>query len=314
MVAKTHSEMPRFAVESFKEHERLHEQFESTKAGSSTWRRRTSVSIAWNEFEAGLFKAQAAESSSAPHWIDAQDLFELEPRISRASLGGLMIADSAEVDSAALTQSLFKIAAPEFHIDEVVAVEIVNDRLTGVKTRRGRVINADVFVFAMGPWSSEVFNWFDLNCSVKPLKGQILRLRIDGPAFKHSFSTNGNYMSTKPDGLLWIGTTEEDAEFDESPTDEGRREIVHVLRHVLAEHETIEVVKQTACLRPIAPDGELIMGSVPGVGNVLVGTGGGRKGILYGPLMGKYLAHLALGSLSTDQWSSLTPDRFATSS
>lgn len=308
--ARTESEMPRFAFESFKEHEALDSQLESAKGGSSTWRRRSSISIAWNEFEASMFKTQAADDSSASHWLDARDLRELEPRISREALGGLMIENSAEVDSAALTKALFEIADPDFHLGEIASVERARDRIIGVRTKQGTVIEGDMFVFAMGPWSSEAFNWLGIKCLVKPLKGQILRLRIDGPAFQHSFSTNGNYMSTKPDGLLWIGTTEEDTEFDESPTMEGRREIIHVLERMLADPSIFEVVEQTACLRPITPDGELILGCLPGVSNAFIGTGGGRKGILYGPLMGKYLANLALATLSSDRWSSLTPERF----
>ncbi len=310
VVAKTESEMPRFAFESFNEHEELDSQLKSAKRGGSTWRRRMSISIAWNEFEAGLFKAQAVDDSAALHWLDARDLRELEPRISPEALGGLMFANSAEVDSAALTSSLFEIADPDFHVDEIVSVERANDRMNGVRTKRGTVLKGDAFVFSMGPWSSEAFSWFGVNCNIKPLKGQILRLRVDGPVFQQSFSTNGNYMSTKPDGLLWIGTTEEDAEFDESPTAEGRREIIQVLERMLADPSSIDVIEQTACLRPMAPDGELVLGCLPGVSNAFIGTGGGRKGILYGPLMGKYLANLALATLSSDRWSSLTPERF----
>ena len=84
---------------------------------------------------------------------------------------------------------------------------------------------------------------------MKPLKGQILRLRIDGPVFQHSFSTNGNYMSTKPDGLLWIGTTEEHAGFDESPTVEGRRELfMKVLSDVCFQNYDTAEVANADCL------------------------------------------------------------------
>lgn len=311
LVATNESEMPRFAGESFEEHRKLHDELESVHGVHSTWRRRSSISLAWNELDVRMFKAQTVKEPLSYEWLATHDLHDLEPRISSAVLGGLKTAESAEVDSALLTESLVRVASPEILLDEMVDIELAQDRINGVRIRSGAVIRGDVFVFAMGPWSDLVFNWFDVNCAVKPLKGQILRLRIDGPAVQHSFSTEGNYMSTKSDGLLWIGTTEEDANFNEAPTDEGRREIVEVLQRMMPNTNRVDVVKQTACLRPISPDGELILGRVPDISNAYVGTGGGRKGILYGPLMGKYLANLALATDNPVQWSSLAPDRFS---
>ena len=313
VVASAESDMPQFASESYKEHQTLHEQLEATKANSSTWRRRASVSLAWNELESRLLKAQAAENPVEFQWIDANDLCELEPRVSRESHGGLLTRDTAEVDSSMLTRTLFQEATPDFIQDNVVAIEIVRDCVECVRTSRGEEIRGGAFVFTMGPWSSEAFKWFDINCRVTPLKGQVLRLKIEGRPFQQSFSTNGNYMSTKSDGLLWIGTTEENAGFDESTSEGGRREIVHVLQRILSDPQSFDVVKQTACLRPIAPDGELILGRVPGIRNAYVGTGGGRKGILYGPLMGKYLANLAIKTNGSERWTSLSLDRFASS-
>ncbi|MCY4129799.1 MAG: FAD-dependent oxidoreductase [Gammaproteobacteria bacterium] len=311
VVATNESEMQRFAAESFEEHRRLHEELEYVYGVQSSWRRRSSISLAWNELDVHQFKAQRAKDSSTSEWLDAHDLNNLEPRISTAALGGLMTNESAEVDSAILTESLVSVASPEIFLDEVVDIELAQDRIDGVRIRRGEMIEGDAFVFAMGPWSDLVFNWFEMNCSVKPLKGQILRLHIEGPAFQHSFSTEGNYMSTKPDGLLWIGTTEEEAKFNEAPTDEGRRKIMGVLQRMVPGSRRVDVVKQTACFRPISPDGELILGCVPGINNAFVGTGGGRKGILYGPLMGKYLANIALATDSLERWSSFAPDRFS---
>ena len=311
LAATSDSDMPRFALESFEQHQRLHLELESQSGVQSTWRRRSSISLAWTDEEARMFRMQANVDSASSSWLKPTDIQGLESRISRRVRGGLLVEDSAEVDSAALTKSLCHIASPDFYMDEVVAVKHTNGQVESVRTRGGEVISGDAFVFTMGPWSNLACDWFDLKHFVKPLKGQILRLQIDGPVFQHSFSTDGNYMSTKPDGLLWIGTTEEDVGFDESPTNKGRREIVSVLRQMVPGPIKCVVAKQTACLRPITLDGELIIGRVPTMRNALIGTGGGRKGILYGPLMGKYLAEQALASNGMATWSSLTLDRFA---
>ncbi len=314
VAANPESEMTRFAMESFEEHRRLHDELESETEQLSTWRPRTSISLAWNETEANLFQQLAVADSSSSEWLDANRLHQLEPRISSSALGGLMTNDSAEVDAKVLTESLVRVSAPQLRFAEVVDIDSVNDRIRGVRTRQGEIIEGDTFVFAMGPWSNQAFEWLGLNCEVMPLKGQILRLKIAGPVFQHSFSTAGNYMSTKPDGLLWIGTTEEDVGFDETSTNYGRSAIMKVLQRMLPNSSNVSVVRQTACLRPITSDGELILGNVASTRNALVGTGGGRKGILYGPLMGKYLTDQVLATARSETWSTLLPDRFVDTS
>jgi glycine/D-amino acid oxidase-like deaminating enzyme len=65
-----------------------------------------------------------------------------------------------------------------------------------------------------------------------------------------------------------------------------------------------QVAHQTACLRPLASDGLLVLGRVPGLEHAYVATGAGRKGILFGPAMGRAIADLIVsGSAEID----LTP-------
>ena len=40
------------------------------------------------------------------------------------------------------------------------------------------------------------------------------------------------------------------------------------------------VVKQTACLRPLSPDGLPILGAAPGLSGAFIATGHGRAGLL----------------------------------
>jgi glycine/D-amino acid oxidase-like deaminating enzyme len=71
------------------------------------------------------------------------------------------------------------------------------------------------------------------------------------------------------------------------------------------------VAQQTACLRPVASDGLLVLGGVPGLDQVYVATGGARKGILYGPAMGHALADLVLGRDTRIALDAFAPGRFA---
>jgi glycine/D-amino acid oxidase-like deaminating enzyme len=102
----------------------------------------------------------------------------------------------------------------------------------------------------------------------------------------------GSYAATKPDGLIWAGTTEEDAGFDENATSAARDSIMEDLIKMAPGLWRAELVRQTACLRPVTPDGMPIVAKLPGWENVFVATGAGRKGILWSTGMSHILADL----------------------
>ena len=72
-----------------------------------------------------------------------------------------------------------------------------------------------------------------------------------------------------------------------------------------------KVVYQTACLRPLASDGLLLLGRVPGWDHVYMATGAGRKGILFGPAMGRAIADLMVTGTTTLALDAFRPGRFA---
>jgi glycine oxidase len=146
---------------------------------------------------------------------------------------------------------------------------------------------------------------------VRPLKGQILRLQAPGPPVACSVGWGHNYATTKPDGLLWAGTTEEEAGFDEETTREARDEVGAALVKMLPPMAEAQVVHQTACLRPVASDGLLLLGRAPGLERVYVATGAGRKGILLGPAMARAVADLILTGKSGLALEAFAPGRFA---
>jgi glycine/D-amino acid oxidase-like deaminating enzyme len=110
---------------------------------------------------------------------------------------------------------------------------------------------------------------------------------------------------------MWAGTTEEEAGFDEESTDAARDEIGAALLKMLPAMADAQVAQQTACLRPVASDGLLLLGGVPGLDQVYVATGGARKGILYGPPMGHAIADLVLGRKTRVALDAFAPGRFA---
>src|SRR6266581_3424471 len=183
-------------------------------------------------------------------------------------------------------------------------------RVTGVVLER-EVLSCAAAVLALGPWSAEASDWIGVPIEVRPLKGQILRLQAPGPPVECSVGWGHNYATTKTDGLLWAGTTEEEAGFDEESTLAARDEIGGALLRMLPVMADAQVAQQTACLRPVASDGLPVLGCVPGLDQLYVATGGARKGILYGLAMGQAIADLVLGRAPRIALDAFAPGRFA---
>ena len=147
---------------------------------------------------------------------------------------------------------------------------------------------------AMGPWAGQSSAWCGLEIPVRPLKGQILRLENDAGPIKTSLYWSGNYVVTKPDGLTWAGTTEEEVGFDEDTTRQARDSIMADLLKMAPSLTDARLAHHTACLRPLSVDGMPIVGKVPGWDNLYIGTGAGRKGILWSTGMSFGLVDLIL--------------------
>jgi glycine oxidase len=105
-----------------------------------------------------------------------------------------------------------------------------------------------------------------------------------------------DYATIKSDGLLWVGTTEEEVGFDDRTTSAARDRIIGSAVEILPYLSDAELVQQTACLRPMTPDRLPIIEAVSGLEGLVIITGGGRNGILLGPSMGLAAANLVAGS------------------
>ncbi|MCH7714194.1 MAG: FAD-dependent oxidoreductase [Chloroflexi bacterium] len=108
-----------------------------------------------------------------------------------------------------------------------------------------------------------------------------------------------------------LGTTEELVGFDETPTNEARDKIMSDLLKMIPSLLDAELVQHTACLRPLSDDGLPIVGKVPGWQNLYLGTGAGRKGILWSTGMCHGLTELILnGATDVPGFAALDPARF----
>ncbi|MCI0901067.1 MAG: FAD-dependent oxidoreductase, partial [Chloroflexi bacterium] len=150
-------------------------------------------------------------------WVNNRQARELEPQVSPECTGALF-----EQSPGALEPYRFILAA--MRAGERYGVEMVQRRATGLISDGGRCtgvtlengsINAGIVVLAMGPWTGQASAWCGVDIPVTPLRGQILKLRTSHDPLKLAVNYAHSYVASKSDGLIWAGTTEEEAGFDE---------------------------------------------------------------------------------------------------
>ena len=253
----------------------------------------------------------AADGFSA-QWLEGKDVRALDGRIADEVVGGVLLERLGMVDSQRLTRALMDAGCQwgaSIVDDHVAGIVWSGDRALGVRTT-GSEIACHSVVVATGPWSGQVGEWTGLDIPVTPLKGQIVRLEGLSPPLEYHVAGPGAVVQ-KADGKLWAAATEEEAGFDLSTTSQAREDLLDRAAQVLPAVKQSGILEQTACLRPRTPDGLPILGKVPERDNLYLATGGGKKGVLLAPAMGRVLADLIVRGETQLPIDDFSPGRFA---
>lgn len=307
-----------FSVWSLLRHHKLSQEFKEASGVDNQFQFTNRLSLAFDEESVAAFKKnlvwQQKVDAFTVHWLEPEEVVKVEPMASPLALGGVYVQNAASVESYRHTLAAAQ-SAGKFGMEviqrRVTGLLSQGDRCTGVTFDGGRM-EAGAVVLAMGPWAGQASPWCGLEIPVRPLKGQILRLENDAGAIKTSLYWSGSYVVTKPDGLTWAGTTEEEVGFDEETTPVARDSIMADLLKMAPALTDARLAHHTACLRPMSIDSMPIVGKAPGWENLFIGTGAGRKGILWSTGMSFGLADLILkGETDVPGISHLDPGRFA---
>lgn len=236
--------------------------------------------------------------------------------VDRDVAGHVRQPGAAQLDPGKFTATLLEEACAR-------GAELMTGDVQGLRAEAGAVsgviVSAETIettrvVVAIGPWSREADGWLRTPLPVIPLKGQILRYRIENAPASGFSTMDGNYAVRKPTGIVYAGTTEEEAGFELAPTTEARAEIEAWINSVSSVFEGAEPFEQTACLRPLSADGLPLIGRAPAIDGTFVATGHGRKGIMLATATGEALAELiATGECTTLDLAPFDPGRFRAS-
>jgi glycine oxidase len=275
-----------FALESLRLHHSLAERLAARGVRHYSLDPVRRVLLAFDEKDGdeldAVERAFAGRSAFPTARLHADALREIEPRLAPAVCGGLLIEGNYSIDSRAFHLAIAG-AARE------AGAQFVHSTATGIVARAGSVAAVrttkgdhpcDALVLATGPWVAETRAWLGVDLGVTPVKGEMLRLRLRGQNISHDFTRGLISLYRRGDDEVWVGVTRENAGFDESPTESGRRMLLDGAARIMPGIREAETIAHLAALRPMPSSTLPIVGRAAGWDNAFVANGGGIKGML----------------------------------
>ncbi|HKB30444.1 MAG TPA: glycine oxidase ThiO, partial [Streptosporangiaceae bacterium] len=231
--------------------------------------------------------------------VTARQARALEPMLAPSVRGGLHVPGDGSVDPRTLTRALLGAAAQAgviLHRQRVAEVALAGGRATGVTLADGSALASRAVVLAAG-WQSGGIGGVPAGVlpPVRPVKGQILRLRGASPLLSRPVRgvVRGSsvYLVPRASGELVVGATQEELGADTRVTAGGVWELLRDAREILPGITELELAEAIAGLRPGTPDNAPVLGpsALPGL---VLATGHFRGGILLAPVTADLIAEL----------------------
>jgi glycine oxidase len=263
------------------------------------YRRNGTLQIARDEVEVETLVALAArlEAGGIVHELmDPAAARRLEPAVG-ASLAALHIPDHGYVGVRGFVVALLEALARRNAAIEERQVQKVDE------------LEADAVVVAAGSWSADVALGGP-RVPVRPIRGQLLQLRLARPAITRTIWGDRCYVVPWLDGSVLIGATVEDVGFDERPTAAGVRLLLDPATELVPELAAAPIEEVRVGLRPATSDELPVVGASATMRRVFYATGHYRNGVLLAPLTALGIADLILDGRERPERAAARPGRF----
>ncbi len=218
----------------------------------------------------------------------------VDPRLVGRALSVAVLQAGATVRAGAAVQQL----------------SVSGEQVTGVVLEGGEEIHAEQVVVAAGAWTAHIGVPDRARVPVRPVKGQILRLRDpEGPGLLHGVVRfDGGYLVPRGDGRYVLGATMEERGYDATVTAGAIHDLLRDASELVPGVRELVVRELSAGLRPGTPDNAPALGRSPVLEGLVWATGHHRNGILLAPVT----AELVAGALAGEAVpAAFAPGRFA---
>lgn len=237
------------------------------------------------------------------------ELRRLEPALAPGVRGGALVAGDHQVDPRRLVLALgegCRRRGVTLRRERVAAVERHAVLLAG-----GDRQPADAVVVAAGCWSGAIEGLAPEAVVVRPVKGQILRLRDPAaqPLVGHNLRGLDAYLVPRSDGEVVVGATVEEQGYDTTVTGGAVHELLRAALELVPDLGELTLVETAAGLRPGTPDNAPLLGA-SGVDSVVLAAGHHRNGILLAPVTADCVVDLLHSGRTPDVIAPFSPRRF----
>ena len=233
-------------------------------------------------------------------WISAAETRRREPHLAGKLAGAVFSPEDHQVDNRRLAAALHVAAeAAGASISEyrpVAAISWQDGRVYGIVLADGAKVAADTVVLAAGAWSRSIAGLApELRPPVRPIKGQMLALRMDpaAPLLTHVVWAPGAYLVPRGDGRLLVGATVEEKGYDTSLTAGGMLTLLEAAWRAVPAVEELPIDEMWVGHRPGSRDDAPILGAAA-MDGLIYATGHHRNGILLTPITADAIARLVL--------------------
>jgi glycine oxidase len=314
----------RLSIESLRRYPGFVEELESVTGQDVGLRRAGTLIAATDAGDRGMlaelhgFQQRLGLSATM---LSSRECRALEPALSPIVRCGLLVDGDHSVDNRRLAAALLDAATAagtRVLRSQVRSVSVAAGRATGLVTDAG-VVTAPTVVLAAGPWSALIEGVPAADRPpVRPVKGEILRLRAHGnvpvPGRTIRGYVNGQsvYVLARTSGEVIIGATMQDRGFDTTVRAGAVHDLLRDARALVPSVDELDLVETAAALRPGSPDNAPMIGRTHTDG-LIVATGHHRNGVLLTPLTAELVADLVTGGEVADPEiaAAVSPARFA---
>ena len=241
---------------------------------------------------------------------------ELEPMISHAAGPALLYPDDWQVENRLLVDALIGYAERN-GIRIVENTEVVSLLSDGIKVIGASTIERDVLagvtIIATGAWTSLIkIRDVALPVDVRPIRGQMISFQVQPKVLRHVVNSTAGYLVPRADGRILVGATVEDVGFENAVTQEGLESLVMTAIGILPDViPPLRVSERWSGLRPFAPDGLPVIGTIPGFENLIVATAHYRNGILLAPKTAEIIAEKIIDQTESPVFKLCGVERFS---
>ena len=243
--------------------------------------------------------------------LRSRELRRLEPALAPGVRGGALVPGDHQVDPRRLAPALLEAGRR-------LGVALCRRAATGVGPGRvtlegGEVLPADAVVVAAGCWSSKLGGLpADVAAALRPVKGQILRLRAPEPSplVHHNIRGLDAYLVARGDGEVVVGATVEERGYDTSVTAGAVHDLLRAALELVPDVAELELVESSAGLRPGTPDNAPLLGATD-VAGLVMAVGHYRNGILLAPATAAAVVELLATGEAPPSIVPFSPRRFA---